>query len=102
MSTTKTNMCPTKSLKMLGDFWSLTIIQLLSTGEKRFTQLQKEIKNINPTTLSSRLKKLESEKIIIRQKQVLNKLSVTYKLSKKGFDLLPIFKEIQKYSKKYF
>lgn len=101
MSTIKHDLCPTKSLKLLGDFWSLSIIQILSLNEKRFTELQKEIKNINPTTLSSRLKKLEKEKLILRKEETLNKLSVSYSLTAKGQDLLPVFKEIQKFSNKY-
>lgn len=101
MSTTKKIICPTESLKMLGDFWSLSIIQILNHDEKRFTELQREIKNINPTTLSNRLKKLELENLITRKEETLNKISVIYKLTKKGKDLLPVFEQIKKFSEKY-
>lgn len=101
MSTPNNLNCPTKSLKILGDFWTLTIIQNLAKNEKRFKELEKEINGINPTTLSTRLKKLEGEKLIFRKEETLNKLSVVYGLTAKGRGILPILLEIQKFSKKF-
>jgi DNA-binding HxlR family transcriptional regulator len=101
MSTPNNPNCPTKSLKILGDFWTLSIIQNLAKKEKRFKELEKEINGINPTTLSTRLKKLEKEKLISRKEETLNKLSVVYGLTAKGRGILPILLEIQKFSKKF-
>src|SRR3989344_246365 len=74
--------CSSHELKMLGDFWTLQIIQILSDGEIRFSRLESELPLINPTTLSNRLKRLESQKIIKRKEETLDKLSVVYCLTK--------------------
>ncbi len=105
MSTTKKfileEKCSNEELKMLGDFWTLAIIQAIDGGEKRFTQLERELPQSNPTTLSSRLKKLEEQGIIKRQEGIVDKLSVVYSLTKKGDGIMPILSEIRKFADKY-
>lgn len=93
--------CSSHELKMLGDFWTLQIIQTLSDGEKRFTQLERDLPSINPTTLTNRLKKLETKKIIKRKKETLDKLSVVYGLTKKGQGILPVLRQIKIFADKY-
>lgn len=83
---------------MLGDFWTLAIIQNLAIRQKRFKEIQKDINGISPTTLSNRLKRLESEKLISRKTETIDKLSVIYSLTKKGHGILPILREIKKFS----
>lgn len=93
--------CSTKELKMLGDFWILSIIQALRDGEKRFSQLERELPRVNPTTLTNRLKMLESKKIIQRKAETVDKLSVTYALTNKGQGILPVLKQIKIFADKY-
>lgn len=93
--------CSTEELKMLGDFWTLAIIQAIDGGEKRFAQLERELPQVNPTTLSSRLKKLEEQGIIKRQEETLDKLSVVYSLTEKGNGIIPILAEIRKFADKF-
>lgn len=95
------NKCSSTELKILGDFWTLQLIQALSDGEKRFSQLEREIPGVNPTTLSSRLKKLEKRKIIARRKDLDNKLSIIYSLTDKGLAIIPILAQIKKFADKY-
>lgn len=92
--------CTEKELKILGDFWTLVIIQTLSDGDKRFSELQREQK-INPTTLTNRLKKLDNLNLINRSEETVDKLSVVYSLTKKGKGILPILKQIKFFSEKY-
>ena len=96
-----TSKCSSHELKMLGDFWILQIIQALSGGEKRFSQLERSLPNINPTTLTNRLKKLESQKIIKRKEETLDKLSVVYCLTEKGQGILPVLSQIKIFADKY-
>ena len=93
--------CSPTELKMLGDFWTLLIIQTLGDGEKRFTQLERELPQANPSTLTSRLKKLEEQRIIKRQEETVDKLSVVYSLTEKGNGILPILKEIRTFADKF-
>lgn len=95
------NTCTRSGLKLLGDYWTLAIIGALSSEEKRFCQLQRDLNNVNPVTLSNRLKKLELAELIFREEETLDKLSVTYQLTQKGKDILPLIREIEKFSQKY-
>lgn len=90
--------CSATELKMLGDFWMLQIVQSLSEGGKRFCELERDLPAINPTTLSHRLKKMESQSIVDKQVGTIDKLSVTYSLTKKGLGILPILKEIKHFA----
>lgn len=97
----KKTPCTSEGLKMLGDYWTLSLIQALRTGEKRFCQLQRDLGGLNPTTLTNRLKKLEHAHIIRRQMETVDKLSVTYALTEKGTAILPIVREIEKFASSY-
>lgn len=97
----KLTKCSTLELKMLGDFWTLSIIQSLGESEKRFAQIERDLEQINPTTLTNRLKKLEEQKIIKRQEETVDKLSVVYSLTDKGRGTLPILKEIRSFADKF-
>lgn len=101
MQNTVRNKCSNKELKMLGDFWTLAIIQALHDGDKRFAQLERDISGVNPTTLTGRLKKLEKQEIIKREEETLDKLSVVYSLTRKGTGILPILKEIRLFADKF-
>lgn len=90
MSTPK---CTSHELKILGDFWTLEIIQTLADGEKRFSQIERDLPTINPTTLTTRLKKLKDQKMI--------SFDIGYKLTAKGQGVLPILKTIKSFAQKY-
>lgn len=87
--------CSATELKILGDYWILQIIQELAEGGKRFSELERSLQKISPTTLTNRLKKLEKQQIIIKKRETVDKLSVVYSLSKKGSGILPILREIK-------
>jgi DNA-binding HxlR family transcriptional regulator len=95
------NKCSTKELKMLGDFWTLAIIQALHDDQKRFSQLERELIDVNPSTLTNRLKKLEQQRIIKRKKETLDKLSVVYELTDKGKGIMPVLDQIRIFAEKY-
>ena len=90
--------CFYNGIKILGDAWTLFVITSLANGEKRFCEIQRDLNNINPVTLTSRLKKLEKLKFIERREETIDKLSVTYKLTKKGIALLPVIEAIKNYA----
>ena len=108
MSMTKTtsntilqNKCSHHELQILGDYWTLAIIQTLTDGEKRFCQIERELTHINPTTLSTRLKKLEEQKMIERKEETVDKISVAYVLTEKGQGIIPVLQEIRNFANKY-
>ena len=85
-------------LKLLADFWTLNIIDVLQGGELRFNDIQRKVTGINPVTLVNRLKKLEQAKLVQREEETLCKLSVTYGLTKRGVRILPVIREIQHFA----
>ena len=84
------------SLKLLGDFWTLRIIDALSEGDLRYCELQRRVDNLNPVTFTNRLRKLEAAGLIKRIEQP--KAGVSYKLSSLGVDILPVLSAIDKFS----
>lgn len=93
--------CKLIGLKLFGDFWSLRIIEILEKTGKRFCEIERLIPDTNPITLTKRLKKLVSLEIISKEQKTIDKISVVYKLTKKGEAILPILKNIKKYSENY-
>lgn len=97
----KTSGCSSSDLKILGDYWTLHIIQALSYHEKRFCELQRDLSFVSPTTLTSRLKKLTKLGLVNKKKETIDKLSVIYFLTEKGRGVLPILREIKKFAQKF-
>ncbi len=87
---------------IFGDAWILLIIAALQGGDKRFGELSQQVPNINPATLSNRLKKLEAYQMVTRTKAANDKLAVTYSLTWAGRDMRPLLEEMSRFSDKYF
>lgn len=85
-----TNKTCVSSLKLLGDFWTLRIIDTLENEPMRFCDLQRAVDNLNPATLTSRLKRLEDASLVRRSKGTEDGCSVTYGLTELGKKTLPI------------
>ena len=86
------------SLKLLGDYWTLRIIDALEPGQRRFCELQRSVDNLNPVTLTDRLKKLEDAQLVKRTEDVVDKVSVVYSLSPYGRSALPVIEAINNFS----
>lgn len=84
------------SYKLLGDFWALRIINELRDSEKRFSQIERTLSDINTATLSKRLSKLQDDGIIVRKE--ISRADVTYSLTKRGRLVLPVLDAMDKFS----
>jgi DNA-binding HxlR family transcriptional regulator len=87
--------CPIASaLDIVGDKWSLLIIRdMLIKHKKTFKGISDSDERIAPSILSTRLKLLESYKLIFKTKVLENKKENIYLLTKKGIRLTPIIIE---------
>jgi DNA-binding HxlR family transcriptional regulator len=87
--------CPISSaLDVVGDKWSLLIIRdMLIKHKKTFKGISDSDERIAPSILSTRLKLLESYKLIFKTKVPENKKENIYLLTKKGIRLTPIIIE---------
>jgi len=88
-------------LEIFGDAWTLAIVLVLATATRRFNELQRLLGNVSPTTLTDRLKKLESYGLIVQQKRKTDQVSVFYSLTDKGKKMLPALEAIESFSKKF-
>ena len=92
--------CQAGALKLLGDYVTLRIIDFLRFNELRFTELQRSIGDVNPVTLTNRLKRLEEAGLLERREATFDRQSVTYKLTGLGKGLLPVLHEIQNFTRR--
>ena len=98
-----TENCSSSSLataiELVGDWWTLYIVDVLRAGELRFCEIERSLPHSNPATLAKRLKQLESCEVIVRRVETLDKQSVTYSLSSRGIDLLPVLEAIKAFAR---
>jgi DNA-binding HxlR family transcriptional regulator len=93
--------CIAASLKILGDKWTALILRDLTTGTRRFSQLQSSLTGISPRTLSQRLESLVERQIITKQAYAERPPRVEYALTQKGQDLLPILQAMADWGLKH-
>lgn len=96
MKTLENNKVCVTSLKILGDFWTLQIIDALKDGELRYCEIQRAVEGVNTVTLTTRLKKLELSGIITRNEQ--SRADVIYALTPVGSKTLPILDAVNSFS----
>jgi len=94
--------CPIAStLDIVGDKWSLLIVRdMLVQSKKAFKEFSTSPEGIAPGILSSRLKWLEENDLITKQKLPDNQKENVYLLTEKGIELAPVITEIILWSDK--
>ena len=79
------------TLSLIGGKWKMMIMFRLSyNGTMRYGVLKKEINGITHKMLSSQLKELEKDELIIRKEYHQIPPKVEYSLSEKGLSLMPV------------
>ncbi|WP_166268904.1 winged helix-turn-helix transcriptional regulator [Marinobacter caseinilyticus] len=82
--------CPVaKAAEIFCERWTALILRDLACGASRFSELQRGIPLASPTLLSRRLKQLEAEHIVRREKSESGR-SWTYHLTPAGEEFVPI------------
>ena len=72
------------ALARVGDRWTLLVVASLLDGPKRFNELQDELDGIAPNVLSSRLKALTEQALIVAQPYSERPPRFAYELSESG------------------
>ncbi|MEA2001310.1 MAG: helix-turn-helix domain-containing protein [Actinomycetota bacterium] len=75
------------ALSKVGDRWTLQVIDSLLAGPRRFGDLQDDVAGIAPNTLSSRLKALEGEGLVIARSYSERPPRFEYTLTASGKEL---------------
>ena len=94
--------CIASAMQIIGNKWTALILRDLTTGPKRFGELEKSVGNINPRTLSQRLDDLESHGIVTKQSFAEVPPRIEYTLTKKGEDLVPVLRQMAEWGTKYY
>src|ERR687890_54364 len=84
--------CPVfNTFSIIGKKFSLLILRnMIYVKHKRFNEFLNSIEDINPKTLSIRLKEMENDGIIKRQVYNETPIRIEYCLTQKGKELQPI------------
>lgn len=95
--------CPVfNTFNIIGKKFSLLILRnMIYEKHRRFNQFLNSIEEINPKTLSIRLKEMENDGIIRRQVYNETPIRIEYYLTQKGKELQPILEQMALFSLKY-
>lgn len=95
-------VCPVaRTADIISGKWTLLIIRDLTTGTKRFSELERSLEGISPKTLSERLVALEREGILSRRTFAEVPPRVEYSLTEKGQALAGVIEEMRIYGKRW-
>jgi DNA-binding HxlR family transcriptional regulator len=75
------------ALARVGDRWTLLVVAALLEGPKRFNELQEELDGIAPNVLSSRVKSLVEQALVVAQPYSERPPRFAYELSESGREL---------------
>ena len=91
-----------KTFSMINGKWKLRILYELACEKiLRYSELKRNLTPITHKMLSTQLKELEEDGIIIRKEYPQVPPKVEYSLTKKGSELKPIFDLMNEYGNKY-
>jgi DNA-binding HxlR family transcriptional regulator len=75
------------ALEMVGDRWTMLVIDALQGGPARFNDLAESLPGIAPNTLSARLRKLEEDGIVVARLYSERPPRSSYELTAPGSEL---------------
>lgn len=98
----KVTMCPVETtMNMIGGKWKLLIINLLTTGEKRYGELKKSIPNISAKVLTEQLNELIQDHLVSKKIYPEVPPHTEYKLTSVGVTLLPIIRSMNEWGEEF-
>lgn len=90
------------TLKIIGDKWSVLILVCIFNRLSRFHEIEEALPDLNPRTLSKRLKNLETNGLITKQTFREFPPRVVYSPTQKAHDLRAAITELRKWARKYY
>src|SRR5215210_5784017 len=80
------------ALDSVGDRWTLLVVEALLAAPRRFGELQEELPGIAPNVLSSRLRSLEGEGLVLAQPYSERPPRYLYELTAPGRELAGVLR----------
>jgi DNA-binding HxlR family transcriptional regulator len=95
--------CPIHfALEVFGDAWTLLIVRdLMFKGKTTYTDFLRAGEGIATNILADRLLRLEQDGILVKKRGAGGGAGSSYRLTRKGMDLLPILLEMIAWSAKH-
>ncbi|OPJ58340.1 winged helix-turn-helix transcriptional regulator [Clostridium oryzae] len=95
-------ICPfATAQRLIQGKWAILIMHYLSEEPLRFNELQRRMPKMTHATLSSQLKQLEAERLVIRTEYMQIPPKVVYSLSAIGKEFQPVLESIKDWGEKY-
>lgn len=85
-------------LDRLGDTWSVLTVVELSSGTRRFSELQRALRGISQRMLTLTLRRLERDGLVLRTLYATVPATVTYQLTARGRSLTPLVQQLANWS----
>lgn len=100
------NVCPyfEYSLQILGRKWNGLILHYLSLCEdgcSHFSEMKRDLPNITPKALSTKLSELIEHELIMKKVVASTPVSISYALTDKGQTLISALQPIQAWAKQH-
>ena len=94
--------CPVETtLTLIGDKWKVLILRDLLTGTKRFGELKKSIGSVSQKVLTTQLRAMEENGLLIRTVYAEVPPRVEYSLTELGYSLKPILDAMWNWGEEY-
>lgn len=94
--------CPVEiTLKLIGNKWKVLIIRDLRSGTKRFGELKKSVTGISQKVLTSNLRDMEDDGLLIREVFAEVPPKVEYTMTDLGLSMCPILDAMEKWGSDY-
>lgn len=94
--------CPVETtLSLISDKWTVVIIRDLLTGTKRFNELMRSVTGITQKVLTSHLRNMEANGLLVRKVYPEIPPKVEYTLTETGYTLKPILDAMYTWGENY-
>ncbi len=94
--------CPVETtLSLISDKWTVVIIRDLLTGTKRFNELMESVTGITQKVLTSHLRNMEANGLLVRKVYPEIPPKVEYTLTETGYSLKPILDAMYTWGENY-
>jgi DNA-binding HxlR family transcriptional regulator len=88
-------------MEIVGKRWSSGILLALGMGAERFTEIERRVEGLSGRMLSVRLRDLESAGLLERLVEPTTPVSVRYRLSDRGVELLRSLQPMARYVRRW-
>ena len=86
-----------RALDLVGDKWTLLIVRDLTSGPRRFVELQRVLPGISTEQLRSRLNRMVADGMLTRKRYREVPPRVDYELTERARDLMPVLAELARW-----